>query len=150
MTLRERIESDMREALKAREAGRLRLLVLRLVWSGVKSLELGGRAPADDAQVLSVIRRELRQREEVLPDYERASRTEDLSRIHAEMAILSGYLPQAAGDGEIEDTVRSVVSELGATTRRDMGRVMKESLSRLAGRAEGDRVRRAVERILPA
>jgi len=148
MTLRERIEQDMREALKAREAGRLRLGVLRLVWSGVKSLELGGKGPADDTQVASVIRREIRQREEVLPEYERAGRAADVTRLREEIALLSSYLPQAATDEEIEATVRAVCQALGATTRRDMGRVMKEALGRLAGRAEGDRVRKAVEQAL--
>lgn len=150
MTLRERVEQDMREALKAREDGRLRLSVLRLVWSGVKSQELGGKALADDGQVLAVIRRELRQHEEVLPDYERAGRTEDVSRLRAEIEILTGYLPQAAPDAEVEATVRTVVSEIGATSRRDMGRVMKETMARLAGRADGDRVRKVVESVLPA
>lgn len=148
MALRERIEQDMREALKAREDGRLRLSVLRLVWSGVKSQELGGKGPSDDAKVLAVIRRELRQHEEVLPDYERAGRTEDVARLRAEISILSAYLPEEAPDAEVEATVRAVVSDLAASSRRDMGRVMKESMARLSGKAEGDRVRKAVEAVL--
>jgi uncharacterized protein YqeY len=146
MTLRERLEADMKEALKAREAGRLRLSVVRLVRAGVRNAEIErGKAELDDAGVAAVVRREIKQREEVLPDYERAGRTDDVERIRAELAILREYLPAAASEEEIRRVVDEVAAAVGATGPRDMGAVMKGALARLAGRAEGAEVRRAVE-----
>ncbi len=147
MSLRERLEADMKEALKAREAGRLRLSVLRLVWSGVRSAEIDRRREGDldDGGVIAVVRREIRQREEVLPDYERAGRLEDVERIRAEIAVLDGYLPQAADAAEIRRVVDEVATEVGATSPKDMGAVMRGALLRLAGRADGAAVRSAVE-----
>ncbi|MCL6595078.1 MAG: GatB/YqeY domain-containing protein [Firmicutes bacterium] len=146
MTLRERLEADMKEALKAREAGRLRLSVVRLVRAGVRNAEIErGKVELDDAGVAAVVRREIKQREEVLPDYERAGRMDDVERIRAELAILREYLPAAASEEEIRRVVDEVAVEVGATGPRDMGAVMKGALARLAGRAEGAEVRRAVE-----
>jgi uncharacterized protein YqeY len=146
--LRARIEEDMKNALKAREEGRLRLSVLRLVWAGIRSAEVGGRGPLDDAGVVAVIRKEIRQREEVLPDYQRAGREADVARIQEEMDLLRAYLPKEASPEEVEAVVRAVVQETGAQGPRDMGKVMKGALARLAGRAQGDTVREVAERVL--
>ncbi len=137
----------MKDALKAREAGRLRLSVLRLVWNGVRSAEIDRRRDGelDDAGVIAVLRREIRQREEVLPDYERAGRPDDVARIRAEIAVLAEYLPKAADAGEIRRVVDDVAEAVGASGPKDMGAVMRGALARLAGRAEGADVRRAVE-----
>lgn len=147
MSLRDRLEADMKAALKAREGGRLRLSVVRMVWNGVRSAEIDRRRQGDldDAAVVSVVRREIRQREEVLPDYARAGRDEDVARIQAEIGILAEYLPQGAGADEIRRVVDEVAAEVGAEGLKDMGAVMKGALGRLAGRADGADVRRAVE-----
>lgn len=147
MSLRDRLEADMKAALKAREDGRLRLSVLRMVWNGVRSAEIDRRRQGelDDAAVVAVVRREIRQREEVLPDYARAGRAEDVARIGAEIGILSEYLPQAASADEIRRVVDEVAAAVGASGAKDMGAVMKGALGRLLGRADGADVRRAVE-----
>jgi uncharacterized protein len=147
MSLRARLEADMKEALKAREAGRLRLSVLRLVWNGVRSAEIDRRREGDldDLGVMAVVRREIRQREEVLPDYERAGRGDDVARIRSEIGVLEEYLPVGANAGEIERVVDEVAQEIGASGPKDMGPVMRAALQRLAGRADGADVRRAVE-----
>ena len=147
MSLRDRLEADMKQALKAREAGRLRLSVLRMVWSGVRSAEIERRRQGDldDAGVAAVVRREIRQREDVLPDYERAGRGDDVERLRAEMAVLGEYLPHAADAEEVRRVVAEVAATVGAAGPKDMGAVMKGALARLAGRAEGADVRKAVE-----
>jgi uncharacterized protein YqeY len=150
MSLRQRLEQDMKDALKAREAGRLRLSVVRLVRSAVRNAEIERRAELDDAGIAAVVRREIRQREEVLPDYERAERDADVARIREEIAILESYLPAAAGPDEIRRVVDEVAAAVGAQGPRDMGAVMKGALARLAGRADGASVRAAVEARLRA
>ena len=146
MSLRERIETDMKDALKAREAGRLRLSVLRLVWASVRNTEIDQRkGELDDAAVAGVVRKEIKQREEVLPDFERAGRTDDVARIRQEMAILAEYLPTGASPEEIRRIVDEVAAAVGAQGPKDMGAVMKGALAQLAGRADGGAVRQAVE-----
>lgn len=136
----------MKEALKAREAGRLRLSVLRMVWTGIRNAEIDQRkGDLDDAAVWAVVRKEMRQREEVLPDFERAGRPEDVARIGRELAILEEYLPTAATADEIARVVDEVASAVGAQGPKDMGRVMKGVLAELSGRADGAAVRQAVE-----
>jgi len=145
MTLRERLDQDMKDALKAREDGRLRLSVVRLVRSAVRNAEIDQRGGLDDAGVIAIVRKEIKQREEVLPDYERAGRADDIARLRDEVAILEGYLPTQASDEEIARAVDEAAAEAGANGSPAMGPVMKGALARLAGRADGGRVRAAVE-----
>lgn len=146
MSLRERIETDMKDALKAREAGRLRLSVLRLVWASVRNAEIDQRkGDLDDVAVAGVVRKEIKQREEVLPDFERAGRTDDVARLRQEMDILAEYLPAGASPEEIRRIVDEVAAAVGAQGPKDMGAVMKGTLAQLAGRADGGAIRQAVE-----
>lgn len=148
MTLKERLEQDMREALKAREAGRLRLSVIRLARAAIKNAEIARGRPLADNEVAEVLRREIRQRQEALPDFERAGRAERVAELRQEIAVLEGYLPAQLSEREVEDLARQAIAETGASGLRDMGRVMAALMPRVKGRADGSLVSAAVRRLL--
>lgn len=140
----------MRDAMRAREAGRARLSLLRLALSAVKNQEIERRRPLSDEEVVDVLAREVRGRRDVLPDYERAGRAELVEKIGAEIAMLEEYLPAQLSDEEIAERVRARIGEVGARGPKDLGRVMGPLMQELRGRAEGSRVQAIVRRELGA
>jgi uncharacterized protein YqeY len=108
--------------------------------------EKGG--DAGDEAVLRIVRREVKRREEAASAFEQARRSESAAEELAEAEVLRGYLPAELGDEQLEDLVRAVVQDLGASSPRDMGPVMKEASARVQGRAEAGRVAGVARRLL--
>jgi uncharacterized protein YqeY len=148
LEMRERLQADMRAALRAREAGRLRLSVLRLAWSAVQRAEIDRRRPLDDAEVMAILAREVRQREDTLAAIADRGREEAEAQLRAEIEVLRAYLPEPLQPEALEALVREVVAGVGATSPRDMGRVMAALLPRVQGRAPGAAVQATVRRLL--
>jgi uncharacterized protein YqeY len=146
--MRERLQADMRAALRAREAGRLRLSVLRLAWSAVQRAEIDRRRPLDDAEVMAILAREVRQREDTLAAIADHGREEAEAQLRAEIEVLRAYLPEPLQPEALEALAREVVAGVGATSPRDMGRVMAALLPRVQGRAPGAAVQATVRRLL--
>ena len=140
----------MRAAMRAREAGKARLSLLRLALSAVKNQEIERRRPIADEEVIEVLAREVRSRRDVLPDYERAGRAELVQKLRDEIAMLEEYLPRQLSDAEIEQQVRERIAEVGAQGPRDLGKVMGPLMQELRGRADGSRVQAIVKRELGA
>lgn len=150
MSLQERLEQDMKEALKAREAGRLRLSVIRMARAALQNAEIArGRALTDD-EAAQVLRKEVKQREEALAGFERAGRPERVAELREEIAVLEGYLPRQLSARELEALVRDAIAEVGASGPRDVGRVLSVLMPRVKGRAEGGAVNALVRRMLGA
>jgi len=146
--LRERLLEDMKAAMKAGPQGRLRLEVIRLARAALHNEEIDKRRQLTEAEVVEVLRRELKRRQQALPDYERANRPELLSALKEEIRILSEYLPEPPSEEEIRRLAAEVIGRLGVKGPRGLGPVMREMMSRLGGRADGGTVRRIVEEIL--
>lgn len=128
----------MKAAMRARDAARLS--AIRLLLAAVKQKEVDERIALDDAAVLGVIEKMIRQRRESLAQYEKAAR-QDLARQEKfEIAVLSAYLPQRMDEAEIAQAVAAVLAESGAAGPKDMGKVMALLKARLAGRADMGRV----------
>ena len=146
MNLTERVNRLVAESLKA--GLKHRTSTLRLLLNALRNREKELRRALDEAEALKVVRTLVRQRRDSIEQYRRGGR-EDLARAEEEeIAILEEFLPPAMGPEEIEGLVREVVGELGASTMRDMGRVMKAVMARTEGRAEGRAVQEAVKRAL--
>lgn len=146
--LKERLEADMRDAMRAREAGKARLSLVRLALSAVKNQEIDRKRPLTDEEVVDVLAREVRGRRDVLPDYERSGREELLEKVRSEIAMLEEYLPTQLGDEEIAGLVRARIEAVGASGPRDLGKVMGPLMQELRGRADGGRVQAIVKREL--
>ncbi|HRE14778.1 MAG TPA: GatB/YqeY domain-containing protein [Usitatibacteraceae bacterium] len=134
MSLRERVNEDMKAAMKAREAERLG--TLRLLLAALKQREVDERITLDDAGVIAVIEKMLKQRRDSVEQYDKAGRADLAAVERAEMAVLSGYLPQPLSDAEIAAIVSAAIAEAGAKSPADMGKVMAIVKPKVAGRAD--------------
>lgn len=138
MTLKERVQEDMKSAMRAKDAARL--LTIRLLLAALKQKEVDERLELTDADVLGVIEKMLKQRRESIAQYEKAARQDLADQEKFEIGVLGGYLPRQMGEAEIAQAVASAVSEAGAAGVKDMGKVMALLKPRLAGRADLGRV----------
>ena len=138
MSLRERINEDMKSAMKARETERLG--ALRLLLSAVKQREVDERVTLDDAGVVGVVEKMIKQRKDSIAQYEKAQRQDLADKEKYEISVLEGYLPQQLSAQEIEDAIGSALAKTGARSPADMGKVMGVLKPMLAGRADMGRV----------
>ena len=134
MSLKEQITADMKDAMRARASERLG--VIRLVLSAIKQREVDERIELDDAAVVAVIEKMIKQRRESIQQYEAAGRQELADQEIAEIAILEPYLPEQLGADEVAAAVKAAIAESGATEMRDMGKVMAVLKPKLQGQAD--------------
>lgn len=145
MDFQARIDDDLKSAMKAREAERLG--VLRMLKSALKmaSIEQGGaEARLDDTAALAVVRKELKKRQDAIDGFVKGNRPELAAKEKAEAEILQGYLPQALSPDELAALVDACIAEAGATSKAQMGAVMKLANAKAAGRADGKALSAAV------
>ena len=139
MTITEQVEKDLVAAMKTREA--LRLSVLRMTKTAFKLKQVELSRPLDDPEATAVLRTLVKQRRDSVEQFRKGGREDLASKEEAEIEILQGYLPAAASDEEIDAAVVAAIGETGAAGAKDMGKVMKAAMARLAGKnAEGKRV----------
>jgi uncharacterized protein YqeY len=146
MDTRLRLESDLKDALRAGDS--LRKNTLRLALSSIRLAEIDRGVKLDESAVLAILQKEVKARHESIEDAQRAGRPDLEEAAQAEIKILQVYLPQALSPEELEALAKQVISEVGATSPREMGQVMKVLLPRLAGRATGDQASQVVRKLL--
>ncbi len=138
MSLKAKVSEDMKVAMKARETARLG--AIRLLLAAIKQREVDDRVELDDAGVLAVIDKMLKQRRDSISQYEAAGRQDLADAEKFEVGVLTGYMPQALSEAEILAAVAEAVADSGATGMQDMGKVMAVLKPKLAGRADMGRV----------
>jgi len=148
VTLKERLNEDMKEAMKAREAGRERLSVIRLVRAAIKNAEIDRGHELSDEEVLEVLAREVKQRREAILEYQKVDRPDAVAALEREIAIVLGYMPQQMTADEIRALAREVVDQVGARDGKDIGKVMGALMPRVRGRADGKLVNQIVRELL--
>jgi len=149
MSIAEKITNDLTAAMKARDEHRLG--TLRMVKSAIKNREIDKRAPLDDQETLAVLSTLIKQRKDSIEQFTKGGRKELADKEAAEIQIIEGYMPKAAGEEEIAKVVKSAISEMGSPTMKDMGTVMKASMSKFAAagtRVDGKMVSEIVKREL--
>ncbi|HEX7689092.1 MAG TPA: GatB/YqeY domain-containing protein [Burkholderiaceae bacterium] len=145
-TLKERITEDMKAAMRAKESDRL--LAIRNLQAAIKQKEVDERIVLDDAAVVAVVDKLVKQRKDSIDAFSKAGRTDLVDKESAELAVLSAYLPQRLDADAIAAEVAAVVAELGASGPGDMGKVMAAVKAKLAGKAEMGQVSAAVKAAL--
>jgi hypothetical protein len=138
MSLRDRINEDMKNAMRAREAERLG--ALRLLLAAIKQREVDERITLDDAGVISVIEKMMKQRRDSIEQYEKARRQDLADKEKYEVSVLQAYLPQGLTEAEIQAIVSEAVAAAGAKSAADMGKVMAIVKPKVAGRADMGKV----------
>lgn len=146
MSLKDQITEDMKTAMRAKDAARL--LTIRGLLAALKQKEVDERVTLDDAQVIAIIDKLIKQRKDSITQFAAANRTDLVDKETAELAVLESYLPQRLTAEAIDAEVARIVGELGATGPGDMGKVMGAVKSRLAGKADMGLVSAAVKRVL--
>ena len=148
MTIQEQIDSDLKDAMRARET--VRLSVLRglksaLKYAAIEKADTG----LDDSATTQVIRKQVKQRQDSIESFEKGGRPELAAKEKEELEILNAYLPKGLNAEELSALVRETISEVGATSKAQMGAVMKALQTKVAGRADGKTLSVEVQRQLP-
>jgi uncharacterized protein YqeY len=146
MGLKEQIQGDMKKA--AKEGNSLALSALRMALAAIKNKEIEARGEIGEDAVLKVLATLVKQRRESIEFFDRGGRSDLAGKEAAEIAVLEAYLPRPLPDAEVESLVREAIAEAGAQSPADMGRVMKELMPKVAGRADGKTVNEIVRRLL--
>ena len=149
MTLQQRVDADLKEAMRAKDTPKLG--VLRMLKSALKYAAIaksGAEAKLSDAEAVQVIRKQARQRQDSIESFEKASRAELVEKEKQELSILNGYLPQPMSPDEISKVVRETIAEAGATSRAQIGAVMKALQAKVAGRVDGKALSAEVQKQL--
>lgn len=151
MTLQRRIDEELKDAMRAKDTAKLG--VLRMLKSAMKYAAIekaGANGELDDAEATQVIRKQVKQRQDSIESFENGGRLELATKEKEELALLSAYLPQAMNSEELAAAVSETIAETGATSRAQMGAVMKALQVKLAGRADGKSLSQEVQRQLGA
>ena len=148
MTLRDRLTEDMKQAMKDKEAGKLKLSVIRMVRSAAKNIEIDRHKELDDNELLEVIVKEVKMRKDSLEEFRKANRPDLLAALEQEIAILMEYLPEQMTEEEVRGLVTQAVADAQASSPRDMGKVMALLMPKVKGRADGKLVNSLVKELL--
>jgi hypothetical protein len=146
MTIRERINQDVKDAMKAKDTKKRD--ALRLLTSAFKQIEVDERKELNDEDVIKIIQTQVKKRNDAASQYKDAAR-DDLMQIELdEISFYTPYLPVQLSDDELASALKEIISKVGATTAKDMGKVMGAASKELAGRADGKRISECVKSLL--
>jgi uncharacterized protein YqeY len=148
MSLQQRVNDELKSSMLARQAvrtGTLRMLKAALGYAQIEKKT----ETLSDADVMAVIQREAKKRRDAMDEFDKGGRAEMAANEKAELEVLSEFLPKALSAEELESLVRGVITEIGATSKKDMGAVMKAAQAKVDGRADGKSVSALVSRLLP-
>ena|SRR5256885_7607396 len=149
MTIQEKIQAQMSDAMRNKD--QLRLSVLRMMKSAVKNREVDKMKPLDENEVIAVLNTLVKQRKDSIDQFRKGGREELAQKEEAEIRIIEEYLPAAASEQEIQQAIAHAIQETSAASMKDMGKVMKATLARLSGKsADGSRVSQLVKDKLSA
>ena len=148
MTLRDRLTEDMKQAMKDKEAGKLKLSVIRMVRSAAKNIEIDRHKELDDNELLEVVAKEVKMRKDSLEEFRKANRPDLLAALEQEIAILMEYLPEQMTEAEVRSLVAQAVADAQASSPKDMGKVMALLIPKVKGRADGKLVNSLVKELL--
>lgn len=146
MTLKDKLKEDLKSAMKEKDT--IRKNVVQLIKAGVLQVEKDSKVTLDDDGVLDVIAKQLKQRRDSLPEYEKSGRDDLISQLKREMDILMEYLPPQLSHEELEAIVKQAVEETGSQSVKDMGKVMAAVMPKTKGRADGKEINRIARELL--
>jgi uncharacterized protein YqeY len=134
MTLKEQITEDMKSAMRAKEAERLG--TIRLLLAAIKQREVDERITVDDAGIIAIIEKLIKQRKDSIDQFQKAGRTDLVDQESKELAILQAYMPAQLSAAEVQSAIQKVIADLGASGPQDMGKVIGALKAQLAGKAD--------------
>ncbi len=148
MSIKDLLTEDMKQAMKDKKSGKLRLSVIRMARANIKNIEIDEKRELNDDEVLAVLMKEVKMRQDSLEEFTKAGREELAEQAKQEIAILRKYLPEQLSDEELKALVEEAVAETGAAGPKDMGKVMAALMPKTKGRADGKRINTMVRELL--
>jgi len=146
MNLKEQLKADMKDAMRAKEI--VKRDTIRAINTMIKQIEVDQRIDLDDDAVVKLIQKGIKQREDAIVQYKTASRDDLVEVEQAQIDVFKLYLPKQLDDTELEAIVKSVIEEVGATSMKDMGKVMGPSSAKVGSSADGKRISSMVKKLL--
>jgi uncharacterized protein YqeY len=146
METKTKLENDLKDAMRAGDDVCKR--TIRMVLAAIKQTEIDKQIVLDETGVIGILQKETKTRRESIEEAKKASRPDLIADLEAEIKVLAGYLPQAMDPAELTTLAQAVITEVGAASPADMGKVMKALLPRVAGRASNDQVSQSVRQLL--
>ncbi|OMH41396.1 GatB/YqeY domain-containing protein [Desulfurobacterium indicum] len=146
MGLKEKLIKDMKEAMKAKD--KVRLSTIRMINSLIKNAEIDKRGELTDEEIVSLLQKYAKQRRESIELYEKGGRQDLVEKEKAELAIVESYLPEQMGEDEIRKVVEEAIAETGASSLKDLGKIMKIVIPKVKGKADGSVVNRIARELL--
>ena len=147
MALKDKLNDDVKTAMKARD--QVRLDTVRMLLADVKNQIIAKMGELDEAEELALLSKHKKQREESIVAFRGGAREDLAKNEEAQLAILMTYLPKQLDRAEVEAIIKGIVTEVGATSKKDMGKVMGKLMPQVKGRFPGDQVKALVEAALP-
>lgn len=146
MSLKDQLSHDLKEAMRTKD--RVRLGAIRMLSAAILEKEKSGGGDVTEDDLISIVQKQAKQRRDSIRQFREGGRDDLVDIEEAELAVIEHYLPAQLSDEEIRTTVQQIVEQTGASEMQDMGRVMDQAMQTLRGKADGNRVRQAVEALL--
>ncbi len=146
MSLKEQLNEDLKQAMRDKEV--VKRDSIRAINTMIKQIEVDERRVLDDAEVIKLIQKGIKQREEAIAQYSAASRADLVEKEQSQVDIFMQYLPKQLSDEELESGMKEIISEVDATSLKDMGKVMGAASKKFAGIADGKRINEMVKKLL--
>ena len=144
--LKEKLLEDLKNSMKEKNV--VRKNVIQMVRAAILQVEKDNHVELDDSQIIDIIAKESKKRKDSLGDYEKSGREDLVNEIKEEIAILAEYLPKQLSVEEVETIVKEVISEVGATSMKDMGKVMKAAKEKIGAASDGKTINEAVKKLI--
>ncbi len=146
MSLKEQLKDDLKTAMRAKEINKRDCI--RAINTMIKQIEVDERKELSDEDVLKLIQKGIKQREEAVSQYKEASRDDLVQKEQEQIDVFKEYLPQQISDEELESGMKEVITQVGATSMKDMGKVMGQATKKFAGVADGKRINEMTKKLL--
>ena len=144
--LKEKLLEDLKSAMKDKNVNRKN--TVQMVRASILQVEKDKKIELDDNQILEVIAKEFKKRNDSLADYEKSGREDLINQIKEEMAVLEEYLPKKLSEEELTEKIKEIIAQVGATSMKDMGKIMKEAKEQLGVTADGKMINEIVKKLL--
>ena len=146
MSIKEKLMEDLKLSMKDKDT--VRKNAVQSVRAAIKQVEVDNRVELSDEDIIGVIAKEAKKRKDVLPEYEKSGRTDLIDELKKEIEVLMGYLPSQLSKEELGEIVKQAISEVGATSMKDMGKIMANVMPKIKGRADGGAVNAIAKELL--
>lgn len=146
MTLKDKLMNDLKESMKNKD--QLRKSVVTLVRSAIKQREVDERVELSDDDILEIISKQLKQRKDALEEFKKSQREDLVEEAENEIKVLMTYLPEQLTDEELQVIIRETINQVGATSMKDMGKIMGVVMPKVKGKADGKRINEITKQIL--